>query len=398
MAKRRVFGLMGIAAAILVLLGLLNVTAVPVAGQGKAAAAAIKTAWGEPDLQGIWYQTYQVPLERATRVADKAVLTEAERKAADEARIAVVGRDKRSDAGTEKDVAGAYNAVFSPPIRPRGERTSLIIEPANGRLPPTTPEAQKLAKIEADYRNALLQNTNTCKNKDRGQACAGWQYGPPSPEWDKFPPFYNTGRLNRHANPEDGALGDRCMLGINPDFQGFKRIVQTPGGISMYYDIGQGQGYQRNVVMNGTPHLPQSIRQWWGDSRGHWEGNTLVVDVTNFSPKTSYQGSRENLHLVERWTRIDKDNLEYIVRIEDPTIWTAPYTVKIDLQLQSNEANRFYTEPRCVEGNYGLPSLMLGERLVEAAYAEGRGPHPASLDNTTCDTGEGVDPLGAGGN
>ena len=397
MAERRVFGLMGVAAVILMLLGLLNVTTVPVAGQGKTAAAAIKTAWGEPDLQGIWYQTYQVPLERATRVADKAVLTEAERKAADEARVAVVGRDKRSDAGTEKDVAGAYNAVFTT-IKPRGERTSLIIEPANGRLPATTPEAQKLAKIEADYRNALLQNTNTCKNKDRGQACAGWQYGPPSPEWDKFPPFYNTGRLNRHANPEDGALGDRCMLGINPDFQGFKRIVQTPGGISMYYDIGQGQGYQRNVVMNGTPHLPQSIRQWWGDSRGHWEGNTLVVDVTNFSPKTSYQGSRENLHLVERWTRIDKDNLEYIVKIEDPTVWTAPYTVKIDLQLQSNEANRFYTEPRCVEGNYGLPSLMLGERLVEAAYAEGRGPHPASLDNTTCDGGEGVDPLGAGGN
>src|ERR1700730_7216257 len=135
MAKRRVFGLMGVAAAILVLLGLLNVTAVPVAGQGKAAAAAIKTAWGEPVLQGIWYQTYQVPLERAARVADKTVLTEAERKAADEARVAVVGRDKRSNVGTEKDVAGAYNAVFSPPIRPRGERTSLIIEPASGRLP-----------------------------------------------------------------------------------------------------------------------------------------------------------------------------------------------------------------------------------------------------------------------
>jgi hypothetical protein len=166
----------------------------------------------------------------------------------------------------------------------------------------------------------------------------------------------------------------------------------------MYYDIGQGQGYQRNVVMNGTPHLPKSIQQWWGDSRGHWEGNTLVVDVTNFSSKTSYQGSRENLHLVERWTRIDKNNLEYIVKVDDPTVWTAPFTVKLDLELQPNEANRFYTEPRCFEGNYGLPGLMLGERLVEAAYAEGRGPHPASLDNTTCDGGEGVDPLGAGGN
>jgi len=389
MTNRRVFGFIGVAAVV----GLFTAS-IPLAGQ---APTALKTAWGEPDLQGIWNQTYNVPLERAARVADKDVLTEAERKAADEARAKVVGRDRRSEVGTEKDVAGAYNAVFTS-IRPRGERTSLIIEPASGRIPPTTPQAQKAAAIERDYRNALLQNTATCKNKDRGNACAGWEYGPPSPEWDKVTPFYNTGRLNRHADPEDGALGDRCMLGINPDFVGFKRIVQGPGAISMYYDIGQGQGYQRNIVMNGTPHLPSSVRQWWGDSRGHWEGNTLVVDVTNFSPKTSFQGSRENLHLIERWTRIDKDNLEYIVKVEDPTVWTAPWTVKIDLNLQPNEANRFYTEPRCFEGNYGLPSLMLGERLVELAHAEGRGPHPASLDNTTCDGGEGVDPLGAGGN
>jgi len=389
MTNRRVFGLIGGAAGV----GLFTV-AIPLAGQ---APPALKTAWGEPDLQGIWNQTYNVPLERAARVADKDVLSEAERKAADEARAKVVGRDRRSEVGTEKDVAGAYNAVFTS-IRPRGERTSLIIEPANGRIPPTTPLAQKNAAIERDYRNALIQNTSTCKNKDRGNACANWQYGPPSPEWDKVTPFYNTGRLNRHADPEDGALGDRCMLGSNPDFIGFKRIVQGPNAITMYYDIGQGQGYQRNIVMNGTPHLPASVRQWWGDSRGHWEGNTLVVDVTNFSPKTSFQGSRENLHLIERWTRIDQDNLEYIVKVEDPTIWTAPWTVKIDLSLQPNEANRFYTEPRCFEGNYGLPSLMLGERLVELAHAEGRGPHPASLDNTTCDGGEGVDPLGAGGN
>src|SRR5689334_22034161 len=128
MGKRRVLGLIGAAAVILVALGFLSVTAVPVAGQARA---AIKTAWGEPDLQGIWYQTYQVPLERAARVADKTALTEEERKAADAARVAVLGRDKRSDKGTEKDVAGAYNAVFSPSIRPRGDRTSLIIEPEN---------------------------------------------------------------------------------------------------------------------------------------------------------------------------------------------------------------------------------------------------------------------------
>src|SRR5579862_3409162 len=180
------------------------------AGSTAKAGPAPKTPWGEPDLQGIWNQTYAVPLQRAPRVADKQVLTEAERKAQDEARVRVVGRDKRSEVGTERDVAGAYNAVFNS-IRPAGERTSLIVDPADGRLPPTTPEAQKSAALEQDYRNALLQNTATCKNKDRGNACANWEYGPPSPKWDEVAPFYNTGRLNRHAGPEDGSLGERCM-------------------------------------------------------------------------------------------------------------------------------------------------------------------------------------------
>src|SRR5471030_732450 len=399
MTSRRVYGLISAAAVTLVVVGFLKLTVVPVAGQAaaKAATAAVKTAWGDPDLQGIWNQTYNTPLQRATRFADREFLTDAERKAQDTARSNVVGRDRRSDAGTERDVAGAYNAVFTS-IRPAGERTSLIVDPKDGRLPPTTPESQKRAAMERDYRLALLQNTSTCKNKDRGNACANWEYGPPSPKWDQVTPFYNTGRLNRHAGPDDGSLGDRCMSGAMPDFGGFKRIVQTAGGVTMFYDTGQGQGFQRNIVMNGTPHLPQSIRQWWGDSRGRWEGNMLVVDVTNFSEKTNYMGSHENLHLIERWTRIDKDNLQYQVTVEDPTVWTKPWTVRIDLAKQDDQPNRFYTEPRCFEGNYGLPGLLLGERLVEAAYAEGRGPHPASLDNTTCDGGEGVDPLGAGGN
>jgi hypothetical protein len=401
--RQRILAVVGAAAVI----AFVSVTVATVWGQAQTTTSAQtttaktgpapKTVWGEPDLQGIWYQTYAVPLQRAPRVADKEVLTEAERKAQDEARVKVIGRDKRSEVGTEKDVAGAYNAVFSPLRLPAGERTSLIIDPKDGRIPPTTAAAQKEAAVERDYRLALLQNTATCKNKDRGNACANWEYGPPSPKWDEVTPFYNTGRLNRHAGPEDGSGTDRCLPGGNPDLNGFRRIVQTPGGISMYYDIGQGQGYQRNIVMNGTPHLPASVRQWWGDSRGHWEGNTLVVDVTNFTPKTSFNGSRENLHLIERWTRIDKDNLEYIVTVDDPTVWTKPWTVKLDLGLQSNEANRFYTEPRCHEGNYALPSLMLGERLEEAAFAEGRGPHPASFDNSTCDGGEGVDALAGGG-
>ena len=130
-----------------------------------------------------------------------------------------------------------------------------------------------------------------------------------------------------------------------------------------------------------SPHLPVSIRQWFGDSRGHWEGNTLVVDVTNFSPKTDFQGSRENLHLIERWTRNGPRTLAYEVTIEDPTVWTRPWTVMQEFTRQSDEENRIYYEPRCVEGHYGLPGLLHGRRIEEQAFAEGRGPDPRTTDS-----------------
>jgi hypothetical protein len=117
-----------------------------------------------------------------------------------------------------------------------------------------------------------------------------------------------------------------------PEFGGgigsFRRIEQTLGGITIFYDVGQGQGWQRNIVMTASPHLPASTRQWFGGSRGHWEGDSLVIDVTNFNPKTDYQGSRENLHLVERWTRTGPDDLAYEVTIEDLTVWTRSWTVR----------------------------------------------------------------------
>ena len=142
----------------------------------------------------------------------------------------------------------------------------------------------------------------------------------------------------------------------------------------MFYDVGQGQGWQRNIVMDGRPHLPASIRQWYGDSRGRWEGDTLVVDVTNFSPKTDFQGSRENLHLVERWTRVDGDTLEYEVTIEDPTVWTRPWTVKQEFTQQNGKENRIYYEPRCNEGNYGLPGADAGRAHGRCRLRRGEGP------------------------
>jgi hypothetical protein len=120
-----------------------------------------------------------------------------------------------------------------------------------------------------------------------------------------------------------------------------------------------------------------------GDSRGKWEGNSLVVETTNFSPKWPFRGAAENLKLVERFTRIDANTLEYQVTVTDPTVWTAPWTVKQELKMQSDTQNRIYYEPRCYEGNYGLPTMLLGARLDEKAFAEGRGPDPASQDTAT---------------
>jgi hypothetical protein len=267
-----------------------------------------------------------------------------------------------------------------------GARTSLIIDPPNGRMPPLTPDGAKNAAADRSFRLALLQSTETCKSKS--VACGGGTYDPtPSPRFADPPPRYNTARMNRHDGPEDSSLPDRCLTIGLPEFGAatgsFRRIVQTPGGIAIAYDVGQGQGWQRSIVMNGSPHLPASIRQWFGDSRGRFEGDTLVIDVTNFSPKTDYRGSRENLHLVERWTRTSPTTLDYAATIEDPTVWTRPWTVKQEFSKQNEEENRIYYEPRCVEGDIGFPSMMKAARQEDREFAEGRGPDPLTKDNAS---------------
>src|SRR5580700_3867283 len=362
----------------------------------QASEATLKTPWGEPDLQGIWTDESDTPLQRSPKYANQEFFTEAQRAELDKERAALLGRDKRVERGTELDVAGAYNSVFMM-MKHTGTRTSLIVDPPNGRIPPLTPEAQQRAAAEKEFRLALLQATETCKNES--VACNGGKYDPtPSPRYSELPARYNTARMNRHDRPEDGSLMDRCLTGGLPEFGtayggSFRRIVQTPGGISMYYDVGQGQGWQRNIVMNGSSHLPANIRQWYGDSRGHWEGNTLVIDVTNFSPKTDFLGSRENLHLVERWTRTSPTELAYELTIEDPTVWVRPWTVKREFTRQSDEENKIYYEPRCIEGNYALPGMLRGARMEETAFAEGRGPNPATKDKTIGNSGVAEDPL-----
>jgi len=403
--RRRLLEVLGVATVILAVTLLLKLTPTVVAGQAPAVrattgaapttAAAPKTSWGEPDLQGVWTDDFQTPLQRAPRYANKELFTDEERAELDRQRAAILRRDQRVTQGSERDVAGAYNAVFQS-IKHTGKRTSLVVDPPDGRIPPLTPEAKKRNDQEREFRLALLQPTETCKNKEA--ACTGGKYGPVSPKTSELPPTYNTGRLNRADGPEDRSMQERCMAAVLPDFGGYRRIVQSPGSVSIFYDVGQGQGWQRIIPVGGGAHLPQSIRQRFGDSRGRWEGNTLVVDVTNFSPKSDFMGARENLHLVERWTRVNVNTLEYAVTIEDPTTWTKPWTIKLEMTGQSEQANRIYYEPRCHEGNYGLPGMLAGRRAEEAAFAEGRGPDPATKDTATDFGNEGgVDALLGGG-
>ena len=363
----------------------------PLAGASSqaptASGAALRTPWGEADLQGIWTDEFDTPLQRPAKYGHQEFFSPAQREELDRQRAALFGSDPRQERGTALDVGGAYNTAFLT-IKHAGPRTSLIVDPADGRIPPLMPEARKAAAADREFRLALLQATDACKTQE--PVCAGGRYDPtPSRRFAEPPPRYHAGnflRLNRADGPEDDGLADRCLHSGLPDFGSlfggsFRRIIQTPGGISMFYDLNQGQGWQRNIVMNGSPHLPPSIRQWFGDLRGHWEGDTLVIDVTNFSPKTDFQGSRENLHLIERWTRTGPKTLQYEVTLEDPTVWTQPWTVRQEFTKQSEEENRIYYEPRCIEGNFGLPGLLHGRRVEERAFAEGRGLDPRTLDS-----------------
>jgi hypothetical protein len=395
--SRRISGGICVIASIPLVVAVLQLT--PVAGQAPAdkvgaakAGPAPKTPWGEPDLQGIWTNVYETPLQRPARYGSKEVLTDEEREAQDKQRATTLGLDRRQSRGSEQDVAGAYNTAIFLSHKPTGQRTSLIVDPPDGRVPPFTPETMKRRQELREFQLALLQPTDTCEKKLTG--CEGGKYGPPSPRRAETPPSYlatgvaGGGIINRSDNPEDRALGERCMAAVLPDFGGaagfFPQIVQSPGSVSVFYDTGQGQGWQRVIPVTARPHLPPNIRQWWGDSRGRWEGNTLVVDVTNFTPKTDYQGSRENLHLVERWTRVDVNTLEYTVTLDDPTTWTKSWTVRQELSKQDNKANRVYKEPRCHEGNYGMVALLAGARAQERAFAQGRGPNPATLCTAGC--------------
>jgi hypothetical protein len=204
-----------------------------------------------------------------------------------------------------------------------------------------------------------------------------------------MPPRYNVTRLNRADGPEDRSLEERCLGLTLPAFGGriYHRIVQSPGYVAIYYEPSGHAGGNRVVPISDRPHLPQHMRLYLGDSVGRWEGNTLVVDTTNFTKKTQYQGARENLHLIERFTRLDPNTIEYKVTVEDPTTWTKPWTFKASMGKQDAFENALY-EPNCQEGNYGIIGMMSSTRAAEKLFKEGKGPDPATLDTATGGGGE----------
>ncbi|HSG65992.1 MAG TPA: hypothetical protein VLD39_13370, partial [Gammaproteobacteria bacterium] len=360
---------------------LIRITAVWLAVLAPSAyAQAPRTPWGVPDLQGIWSNPYETPLERPERFGTRAFLTDEEIAEAEQAlivRYGRPGRDSREGTGTERDVARAYNEHWrGDPTYARGRRTSMIVDPEDGRMPALTPAAQARIAEKTEFLDALLQGTS------------GGRPGPISPRRIERSPDYNLDRINRADGPEDRSATERCLGYGLPlllpagTLGGVAQIVQSPDTVAIYYDSGQGQGFSRIIPITDRPHVPQHIRLRHGDARGRWEGDALVVDITNFTQKTSFFGSRENLHLVERYRRLDAETLSYEVTIDDPTTFTRPWTVAQELTINDAYANQVY-EGGCHEGNFGLLGMLINTRAAERAFAENRGTDPATQDNAT---------------
>ena len=309
------------------------------AAQGQAPdSAAPRTPWGDPDLQGIWSSKTQTPLERPAEYEGREFLTDAEVAALEQGALDDRGRDVRAESGSLLDVADAYNNIWSSTYGRtvvRTKRTSLIVDPADGRLPALTPAGQQRVDAEREFRRVY------------GRVSA---IGP--------------GGLS--DNPEDRPQ-DRCRGMTVPCIGAlcaFSRITQSPGWVSIYFESGHRGGAYRHIPLDGRPAPPPHVRQWLGAARGEWEGDTLVVHTTNFTDQTSFQGSGENLRLTERFTRTAPDLILYRVTVEDPLVFTRPWTFEMTLTLQDNRSNQIF-EAACHEGNYAMTNVLAGARVAE---------------------------------
>ncbi len=295
---------------------------------GQTARQAFKTPWGDPDLQGTWSNQTLTPLERPAEFAGKPVLTEAEA-AAYEKRLVAAGNVDNRQPGTVQDVNLAYNQVWWD----RGNkivadrRTSLIVDPPDGKIPPLTPAAQAR---RAEDRAASAQEKTAAS-------------------WEVFDVYSRC--IIRSALP-------RLSTGYNNNYE----IVQSPG----YVAILQEQVHETRIIPIGDrPHVPASVRQWLGDSRGHWEGNTLVVETTNFTDEargSTFQFATKNMRLVERFTRTGDRTIDYEFTVSDPGTWTRPWTAK----LPWNRIDGLIYEYACHEGNYSMENMLSAARDAEA--------------------------------
>ena len=319
----------------------------PGAAQAPAGAAwtAPHTAHGHPDLQGVWANNNATPLERPPEWAGKERLTAAELAALEAA--AAEATDPGQDAlfGDQlvlAAIAGEQAASYDPTTgnynqfwvveRDFNDRTALVVDPPDGRIPALTPAAERRARARAAHRRAH-----------------------PADTWEDVP------------------LQERCITygvpRLGAGYNSYYQIFQSAGHVVFLMEMNHDA---RVIPLDVRPALDPAIRQWHGASRGRWEGDTLVVETANYSPRSDFRGASDRLRVVERFTRTGPDTLEYAVTIDDPTTWVRPWTASIPL-LRSDDALYEYA---CHEGNYGMEGILAGHRAQEraaAAEAAGRG-------------------------
>ena len=307
-----------------------------VAGQAAASAKPAQTPrkWtvprtpdGQPDLQGYWTNSTYVPLERPDRVT-KAFYTEQE--FATLIKAAAAREAEQTEPGTTADVH--YDFTQFGLDRSQSAfvkddlRTSLIVDPTNGKLPPLTAEGQKRAADRAAERRRMGATTDAVQNMPNGTRClimAG-----------SGPPMMNAGYNNNY----------QIVQG-----QGYVMIL-----VEMIHDA-------RIIPIDGRAPLPETMRQWMGDSRGHWEGDTLVIETANLNGKNPFRGSSENMHITERLARVSADTLSYRFTVTDPATWATPWTAEAPMTKSVGPI----FEHACHEGNYGVMNTLAGARLQD---------------------------------
>jgi hypothetical protein len=289
-----------------------------------------RTSWGEPDLQGTYSNKTITPFERPASVEGREFYTREEVETLQK-RAQETGGDENRKRGTIADVERAYNDFWwDRGTKVTSPRTSLVVDPPDGRVPALTDEARQRAAEES-----------------------------------KQPAFRGAGATGRGADTWlDRSTFERCITrgmpgAMSPSaYNNNYRITQSPGYVAIQIEM---LGGTRVIPTDGRPHVGSSIRQWMGDSVGHWEGNTLVVDTTNFTDKVLYRGAAENLHLVERFTRVGPGDIDYRVTIIDPTTFTRPWTLAIPFVNTGEEMFEY----ACHEGNYGMAGILSGARAAE---------------------------------